>query len=201
MYTYKILEDLPKVPDEFVEHALYRLENPTEDITPNRLRPEYIVRQLHKDGQLTTSTRTFRYDMNDEFKQWVRENIVPEWTETTVSKTPASIGPHMGAHTDKSNNFRLMYVLQPGGENCRTVWYQEKGQPFYRPGRLWLNIDDFDQLIEKDYVVMPAGKWVLMSTQHLHSVENIESDRIAIHVALLEDTKILSAMHQESLVA
>lgn len=200
MYIFKVLEDLPTVPDKFISEAYDIIKNPTEDVTPNKLRPDYIVRQLEKDGKTVPSTRTFRYPMSEEYQQWVRENIVEQWTETTISVTPASIGPHMGAHTDFSNNYRIMYVLETGGENCRTVYYQEKGEPYHRPGRKWINIDNFDRLEEKESIQMPVGKWTYTKTQYLHSVEDITSDRVVLHIALLEDDKIKSKMHQQALL-
>jgi hypothetical protein len=81
-------------------------------------------------------------------------------------------------------------VLQEGGPDCRTVYYKEKGQPFHRPGRKWINIDNFDLLEEQESIGMPRGQWVYTKTQYLHAVENIIEDRVAIHVGLLTDQNI-----------
>lgn len=184
MQVCKYLDDLPAVPDKFIKHAWELLETPTDDVTPNWMRPDYIVRKLNKNGKSTTSTRTFRYDMGEEFHQWVRDNIVENFTEASISMTPASIGPHMGAHTDFSNNFRFMYMLDTGGDNCETNFYQEKGEDYYRPGKKWINVDDFDRLELRDTFHIPKNRWILMNTQFLHSVENITSNRVAIHITV-----------------
>jgi hypothetical protein len=190
MTTTKILYDLPSVPVEFEQEAWLALSNNNKDITPNDLRPEYKNRNLSRDGSKFPSTRTIRHELSDQFKTWVKENIVEDWTEVSVSITPANIGHTMGAHTDWTNEFRLIYVLQEGGPDCRTVYYQEKGQPYHRPGRQWLNVDNFELLEERESICMPRGKWCLTNTQYLHGVENITEDRVAIHVGLLSDQNI-----------
>ena len=191
MHTCKILHDLPRVPPEFEAEAwgLVR-QSDNVDITPNDLRPDYKYRNLERNGQIFPSTRTIRHDLGDLFKNWVRENIVETWTEVSVSITPANIGHTMGAHTDFTNEYRLIYVLQEGGPDCRTVYYQEKGQPFHRPGRKWINIDNFDLLEEIESIRMPRGQWVYTKTQYLHAVENITEDRVAIHIGLLTDQQL-----------
>jgi hypothetical protein len=191
MYTTKILYDLPSVPAKFEAEAMAALTAPdNKDITPNDLRPAYKHRKLYRNDQEFPSTRTIRHELSDEFKDWVRENIVDSWTEVSVSVTPASIGHTMGAHTDWTNEFRLIYVLQEGGADCQTIYYQEKGKPYFRPGREWLNIDNFDLLDVRERIQMPKGHWCLTNTQYLHGVENITEDRIAIHVGLLTDQNI-----------
>jgi hypothetical protein len=179
------------VPAEFEAEA-WRLVRQSDnvDITPNDLRPDYKYRNLERNGQIFPSTRTIRHDLGDLFKNWVRENIADTWTEVSVSITPADIGHTMGAHTDFTNVYRLIYVLQEGGPDCRTVYYQEKGQPFHRPGRKWINIDNFDLLEEIESIRMPRGHWVYTKTQYLHAVENITEDRVAIHVGLLTDKQL-----------
>jgi hypothetical protein len=192
MTAIKILHTLPLVPVEFEQEAWAALTADRKDITPNDLRPEYKNRNLSRDGSEFPSTRTIRHELSDQFKTWVKENIVEDWTEVSVSITPANIGHTMGAHTDWTNEFRLIYVLQEGGPDCRTVYYQEKGQPYFRGGRQWLNVDDFDLLEEKESICMPKGQWCLTNTQYLHGVENITEDRVAIHVGLLSDQNIKS---------
>lgn len=164
------------------------------DITPNDLRPNFKNRRLHKDGKEFPSTRTIRHDLSDEFKNWVRKNIVDSWTEVSVSVTPASLSDAQGPHTDWTNNLRLIYVLNEGGPDCRTVWYQEKNQPFYRGGREWLSVEDYALLDERDSIRMPRGKWCIISTQHLHGVVDITEDRVTIHVGLLTDENIKTTL-------
>lgn len=192
MHTCKILHDLPSVPAEFEAEAWQLVrQSDNVDITPNDLRPEYKYRNLERNGQIFPSTRTIRYDLSEKFKEWVKENIVSDsWTEVSVSITPADVGHTMGAHTDFTNEFRLIYVLQEGGPDCRTVYYKEKGQPYHRPGRKWINIDNFDLLEEQESIRMPRGQWTFTKTQYLHAVENITEDRVAIHVGLLTDQNI-----------
>ena len=95
--------------------------------------------------------------------------------------------PFQGPHTDLVRCYVLMYILENGGDNCTTAWYQEKGKDFYRPGKLLLTVDDYDLLDERDRVQLPTGSWAIINTEYLHAVENIEKDRIAVHLGLDTD--------------
>jgi len=184
MYCYKILSHLPILP-EFLQAQALNTVGP--DVTLNASRPEYTNRILVKGDKTFLSTRSNRSDLSTEFKQWIKENIVNEFTECSVSRTSADVSAYQGPHTDKTREFVLMYVLEQGGPTCRTVWYQEKGQSFYRPGKQWLMINDFDQLDIVEQVQLPVNAWSIMNTQYLHGVENITEDRISIHIGLDSD--------------
>jgi hypothetical protein len=184
MYCYKLLPHLPILPAFLQTQAMTTVGN---DVTLNATRPEYASRMLTKNGKTFLSTRSNRADLSTEFKQWIKQNIVSEFTECSISRTSAELSAYQGPHTDKTREFVLMYVLQPGGAECRTVWYQEKGQPFYRPGRQWLMVNDFDQLDVVEQVQLPVNAWSIINTQYLHGVENITEDRISIHIGLDSD--------------
>jgi len=184
MYCYKILPHLPSLPDWLQAEALQTFGT---DVTLNVSRPEYASRMLTKDSETFLSTRSNRSDLSSEFKQWVKEHIVDTFTECSISRTSAELSAYQGPHTDKTRDFVLMYVFESGGPDCRTVWYQEKGQPFYRPGRQWLMINDFAQLDVIEQVQLPKNTWSIINTQYLHGVENITEDRICLHIGLDSD--------------
>jgi hypothetical protein len=190
MYRYRILDQLPTLPENLYQHAINILEQGGKDVTINPTNSEYTSRVLKRGDESFPSTYTHRVVLGEEFKQWVRDNIVSSWTECSISKTWAAISHCQGPHTDKTREFVLMYVIDSGGEHCRTVWYQEKGQPFHRPGRQWLTINDFDLLEEKESVFLPVGQWSIINTQYLHGVENIEHDRVVIHIGLDGDHEL-----------
>lgn len=203
MYAYKILDHLPSLPQYLLDSVLKTLEagkqsndalyplTRVKDITINSTNSAYTSRMLKINDQEVPTTYARRFELDIEVQNWIRENIVDDaWTECTISQTQVSIGSTHGAHTDKTREFVLMYVLDTGGEDCRTVWYQEKGQPYYRPGRLWLTVTDYDQLEERESIQLPPHCWSIINTQFLHGVENLTRDRIVIHVGLDSDKNI-----------
>jgi hypothetical protein len=76
-----------------------------------------------------------------------------------------------------------MYLLETGGNNCQTVFYQEKDQPVWRED-VGCFVTDYDLLTEIDTITIPKGTWCVFDTTVLHGVLNLESDRIAVQVGL-----------------
>jgi hypothetical protein len=189
MYRYRILDQLPPLPEDLYQHAM-AVSKQGIDQTVNTSNKAYTSRTLKKGTEHFPSTYSSRTELGEEFERWIHDNIVSSWTECSVSRTSASLSHCHGPHTDKTRNFLLMYLMESGGDNCRTVWYQEKSQPFYRPGKQWLAVHDFDSLEEKESVCLPVNKWAILNTNYLHGVENIERDRVAVHIGLDDDVEI-----------
>jgi hypothetical protein len=83
-------------------------------------------------------------------------------------------------------------VVESGGPNVETVWWQEQGFSVERPDKLPVNnnggfytsSDDYSKLTELERVCLPVGKWVRMNTLVLHSVENITGVRTIVKIGL-----------------
>jgi hypothetical protein len=190
MYTYKLLPHLPQIPQELLDQVYSVATSAQKDITLNPTIPEFSKRVITKDGKQFPSTYTRRFNLTPEVQNWIRENIVETWTECSISRTLSDVSSCHAPHTDKTRNCILMYVLEPGGEDCFTAWYQEKGHPIERPGRLLYTVNDFDKLVYVDKVKLPVKQWAIINTEIIHGVENITQDRLVIHVGLDTDNLI-----------
>lgn len=72
--------------------------------------------------------------------------------------------PSVSIHKDGSRLRCYNYLLDPGGKNVETCFYDDDGKEFYKE-------------------VIPSNTWHLLTdTQTYHNVRNIETTRIAITV-------------------
>ena len=182
MKFHALLKDLPPIPQHFLDRAKeIAVDGTKNELVVASRSPEYYARILSKGDQQYQSSRTYRYDIGEDFFQWIKENIVSEFRETSVSILRHR-SPSFGPHSDTVTFFRLIYPISTGGNNCYTTWWQEKGKSIYPPiGHV---VTDYSTLDEIDRVKMEPNNWYIIDTRPLHSVENVTSDRIAIHVSL-----------------
>ena len=101
-------------------------------------------------------------------------------------------------HSDVLRLWALIYVIDTGGDNVVTTWYQEKGKPLNRPR---LNPDktpgvekqtdtgfvDYNNLISLDNIKVKKNQWVLINVQILHDVDNITGTRKALSISFYPD--------------
>ena len=156
-------------------------------------RKEYRERLLTlQDGTQCQSVTSQKWSISAELEQWVRDNVYSgPWVDIGINShnTVSSI---MGPHVDDIKNEIILYVVETGGDNVETAWWQEKGFPVERPDKLPVNnnggfytsSDDYRQLDELERVCLPTGKWVRMNTLVLHSVENITGRRTIVKIGL-----------------
>jgi hypothetical protein len=198
---YEILDQLPTVPDHLVEYALsvaheskrnwYDLEKRPPVINTGGSGIVWATKVVEDHDGTTMVTRSNpRFALNNEWNQWVQDNITSEFCETGVS---VSLMPNADdvetritqPHTDTAREFVLIYVIQKGNEDQYTEFYQETGKDVYRefharPKRL-------ADLTVIDKVSVPLHKWLYMDARVLHTAVNVYGDRISLMVSLLKD--------------
>jgi hypothetical protein len=192
-YTYKVL-DIPQVPDYLVKQALEIVaeDSKKKDIANWHGLPgysEYRHRKVqHLNGHVFITVGTTRYRVSEEFEEWVRENF--SGTKTTlcgVSVMDVNHSKTMAPHVDTSRNYTIQYLLDTGGSNVETVWWKEHGKPVVRPD-LRQNYDpsstiqDYSNLVEIDRIKAEPNVWISLHSAILHSIENLETPRIAFQV-------------------
>ena len=197
MFTYVILDNLPAVPEHF--EKIVQDIVATEDVSPTRkvdlydpkvissqnMLPGYQARELIINGEKIRSTQSMRFSLGDEWNNWIIENINPEAANIAAGVAFTTGSRYHGAHCDGARNYVLMYVLDQGGPNVETVFYQEQGRPLFNPRTKAIDtywVSDYSQLTEIERVCFPKKKWVLLNTRILHGVENIETTRIVYQV-------------------
>lgn len=183
---YKFL-DLPKIPQELVDLAFDKAYDETGDmISPGG------NRVYKKNGELYASRRVKRFGLEDVMGAWVTEHISKDWVHIGVARSYStdfeSSSPlnntTNGPHTDVTRNFALMYLLEQSNSNQDTVFWQEPGKPLIRERSVNIgdNVHDISNLIEIDRFTLPLHTWVYADGRIIHSAENIQDSRLAIHI-------------------
>ena len=182
-YTYRVLPHLQQVPEHFIDRALqYRVLIDNNQAVYSHLSEQYRNRKLFKDGKTVASAYQIRWDLGYDFYQWAQQNITPSAYECGVAYLDGKLGPTQGAHTDQRRTVSLIYLLDPGGEHTRTVFYQEEGQDLIRtiPQS---TCDDYRKLSVVDQKQFPLQQWVAINTQILHGVDEIDNCRISLQIS------------------
>lgn len=190
MFTYEIMSHLPPVPDQFIQEALGNVKG-----TPVRklyaVAPgieDYKFRNLTlANGEKVMSVTSLRYSMSNEYELWIRKNIKDGNIILGVNQHNLNSNT-MGPHVDDVNSELMCFLIQEGGNNVETVWWQEKGHPAQRLDKIPTfdyydpAVNDYTSLVEISRVRIPMGAWVRMNTTILHSVENINSTRTMLTI-------------------
>lgn len=190
-YTYRMLPHLPTVPQHFVDRALeYRALIDRNQAVYSHLSDAYRKRKLLKDGATLDSVYQIRWDIGYDFYLWAQQNITSAAYECGVAYLDGRRGPTQGAHTDQRRAISLIYLLEPGGPETSTVFYQEQGQDLVRTTPQ-TTCDDYSRLTVVDQAQFPVRQWVALNTQILHGVDRIHSCRISLQISCntFEDIK------------
>lgn len=193
---YTIL-DCPPLPVEFEKEVIAtvrgteRLKVKTFKDAPGR--KEYRERLVTMpDGSQCISVTSQKWSISAELEQWIRDNVYDgPWVDVGIN-SHNTVSNVMGPHVDDIKNEIILYVVETGGDNVETAWWQEQGFPVERPdklpannnGEFYTSSDDYRQLNELKRVCLPTGKWVRMNTLVLHSVENITGRRTIVKIGL-----------------
>jgi hypothetical protein len=126
--------------------------------------PEHLILPLDKILQIEnifggeTSNYTL-HECQSELKEYLKI-IFPEYTKfryQTLKKT-------IPVHKDRGRIRAVNYIIDAGGSNVKTVWYEEDyTTPVYS-------------------VILPVKQWHELEVDTYHTVENIETRRYAITV-------------------
>lgn len=188
MWTYKFL-NCQQPPQKFIDLALtadpvqYGSRSTTNYYKPGK--DPIAKRHLTSCGQEKKSIRLPKYDMPEEFANWVRNHITDKFLEAAVALSDKGNGGGLGPHTDRARDYCLMYVIKSGGDHVRTSFWQERQQPLVR--RRFTFIDNYDMLELIDEGNFKEGRWLVMNTLILHSLENVQDRRIAFQITIDHD--------------
>lgn len=150
-------------------------------------------RQSYDWIQPMASNNNVRRHFDSQCLDWIRENIVSEFTESN-SGIMFFDQPQL-PHTDSTRDFVLLYNVETGGENTELCFWQENGFPLFRDRMTTCPRGDHLKKILS--INGPTGKWYLMNTLVLHSVENMTGLRINLQISF-EKTVPLSFLKMKS---
>jgi hypothetical protein len=163
--------DLPPLPSHLcmlVDPLLYPSTNTTTD------------RVCERDGKFVQDADYRRFPANAELAQWIIDNISSTYTSAGVSfhgaVTPQTVCPH----SDRRRTVGLLYIIDPGGPEVDTVFWQEVGHPVNREFATMPS--SYHDLTEVGRYRLGAGTWALLDTTVIHSVEGLQGLRKTLQV-------------------
>jgi hypothetical protein len=193
MLTCLSIPQIPHPPKRYIDLANLFVDNflsgKSKD-SPNAgmYSTGYGEREHIRNGVLTKTVKQCSIVLSTEFEEWAKDYIHPHPFEAGAT---VSIGdaPIHGPHVDFRRRYNMVYVLNPGGDNVRTVWYKEHGYPIERlhaagPEGKSYWVKNYSDLEVIDDVVLEPGIWYLLNTKIIHSVENIIGNRSMLTVSL-----------------
>jgi hypothetical protein len=187
--------DLPQLPASIIAAAKTALVcrqresrvNPKLVEQPGYI--EYSNRNVITDkGKHLKNADSYRYWISEEFEEWIKLYFKQDPNGCGINIFEASTDSVVAPHVDANRNFSIHYLLDPGGPDATTTWWQEKNKPLERLElknnfNLTDAITDYSNLQEVAKVCIPEHRWICLNTNILHSVENILSPRISIQIS------------------
>lgn len=175
MFNVVHIKGLPEIPSGLLEY--------NQDFDDHDFRPINYQDKVVRDGQIINGRYYSRKNVSTQLESWVKENIVPAYANIGISK---NLGPCLGPHIDKTRFYTLQYVIEPGGQNVRTAFYEPKfDEPMLDGEKMY--VPDYSKLVEVETITCKSNNWYLINGRQLHSVENIESIRIALQIGLMRN--------------
>ncbi len=192
MFTWMPLTGLPHPPDHFIERALQFADEGREK--HKNIAAQYYIggaenhvdRVVQYQGQEWESRYQVAYELGEDFDQWVKENICPDFVNATVRRSEGKSITH-GAHIDNSRKYAIWYMLERGGEDSRTRFYYEKGGPIEWPWNEKRVFNNMDDLIELEAVKWPMRQWFVINTSVIHAITDITGPRTSLQIGIKED--------------
>ena len=184
---YKVLEELPAPPQAIIAGV-------DQSRRPTKMEIGVYHERYLKNwyGRNFTASRNVRVKYPD-FEKWTRENLTDRFTDAGINYVNIEPSPEpvsTGAHTDITRCYVLMWEIQPGGDNSKTVWWRRRGKDIWCPPEE--QAEDLNELECLDSIRLPSGVWTLINTQALHSVEYLTDTRIFLQVSLLNELAVKS---------
>ena len=172
---YKVLPDLPKIPEDMLHKLLEIAEDDAKFLADAKRTSDFWPQDKQITGQIRSNPK-IRLDQS--FWDWCTANIASGFTECSVKKTVWE-GDHFWPHTDRTRNYALLYLLAAGGPDHKTVFYKTAADEIPEPGTVW---PEYEGLIEVDSIQIPLYTWTLLDARYPHSIENIPNGRISFQL-------------------
>lgn len=176
---YNILTHLPPVPVELIKLTLDYESVNSFDPYVNNPRTNYMDRTIVRDNKVEQNKMFYKYSLHPDLLEWIKINISNEFSGCSLARTTQVDGSIVAPHIDRTREYTLIYLLETGGNEHRTVFYEtiDKSIKYTRGLQL-----DYNQVKEIDSVQIPLYCWTMLNAAVPHSVENIPNTRLAIQL-------------------
>ncbi len=165
------LNNLPKIPKSLIQYDFNTTSWPvTSDI------------ELTRKKQTFNAGIYIKNTVSKELEEWCRNNIIKEWGDIGFS---CINGPCLGPHMDQYRLYTLQYIIDTGGPEVDTVFYDAAHDKVKMLPRFKFNC--YDDLVATDSYRVTSDTWCLIDGRNIHSVENIKTQRIALQISLMRN--------------
>lgn len=175
--------DLPRLPSEIEQELLTVADSIGPDLEGIRWFEEF------HDNKIKASSNSYgRHDPLDPYiykeidkiyGKYFVERITPIIGKAeNIYKSGTTVHP---PHCDRFRRTGVNYIIKTGGDNVLTCFYKEYRKNF----DLSLSENSKFEDINLDFKIkFDAYQWNAFDVQQFHSVENIETQRISLHLLL-----------------
>lgn len=174
------LPDIPQIPDLFLTEF-----GRTASTKKQRLWQKKSNRMIEKpDGSTTANIDYDRWKVSKDFETWVQDHVCDRYLHVGISESdPGDFTHTHGPHVDETRDALLLWMYDPGGADVITAFWHQQGQPVIQPLRSNF-LTSYHGLSLIDQQCFLSGKWYLVNGHVVHSVENIQTKRVALHISL-----------------
>jgi hypothetical protein len=121
-----------------------------------------------------------RYEISKESGDWIRE-YVGDYSQ--AGSQVMYQGQAFSPHTDGGpRRYILNYLIDAGGSDVATQWFQEQGRELVREGPA-LQYPEGEKLELVKSVIIPTATWTALFGKVIHSVVNLEKERLQLSVS------------------
>lgn len=192
-WYYKIL-NVPALPEELEQQVWNRYRDP--ELTQYRITSDSYLNKRselshkpgpgdvvgHREGTVFPNGRGARYSVPTVVEDWIKKHITQDYNDAGIYVIFGDQYHTVLPHTDQTRVLSLLYLLEPGGDNTHTDFWQEVGQDVHREMKTFGN--DYSRLKLLLSERWPLRTWILLNTNVLHSVEELTRHRVQFQVSL-----------------
>ena len=177
--------DLPTPPPAVIREIITSIndEKNPQFVTRSSITDEQ-KKIIHTTSHFSVGNETYRrslyrrYNLGKLSEDWIRGNIAEEYTQ--MGSQVMRNGDAFFPHTDGGpRRYILNYLIDAGGDNVETQWYQEPGHGIVREGNAmqWPG-DSMLETIQSE--VFPVNSWTCLFGKVIHGVVGLTKPRIQL---------------------
>ena len=172
---FKYIDSVPPLPTELEKLCL-------QQIYQGQLLYENPERCLIDGNRKISNILYQSWSMPSDVETWIRKNVTDEYTNIGLQVQNASKRPgdHL-PHTDWADRRSVInWLIDTGGENVITSFYQEDGETLQRAPETRVNDASRLKIIESHQI--QTHNWAWLDTSVIHGVTGITGCRISISI-------------------
>jgi hypothetical protein len=179
MIYYKEL-NLPPIPRELLDNQFVPIGSPVD--------LGYGATHIKNGKIVLPCNYWFKRVSDPALTNWITQTVKgTRKFDICMQMTQHDTGGAHIVHSDIYRKFALNYIVDTGGDNAWTSWYQEHGKPLIRsktvPNRQTdTGQVDYENLNMLETVKFEKEKWYLIATDILHDVNEIVGTRTSISI-------------------